>query len=68
MKTLFLSMILAAANIQASIENVLWELNYRSLELHCEYYSANLEDRQRIIGKIEGLFEAIELIEQEISN
>ena len=66
MKTLFLALALATTQMQASLDSILWELNFRTFELHCDYQGAQLEDRQRIIGKIEGFFEAIELIEQDM--
>lgn len=67
MKTTILALILATTNIHASIDNVLLELKYRMFEIHCELHNASYEDKLRIIGKIEGIFEAIELIEQDIS-
>ncbi len=52
--------------MDASIDYVLLHLRHRVKELHIEYHEAGLEDRTRIAGRMQGLFEAIEVIEKDI--
>lgn len=66
MRTLLLALVLTTTYMDASIDYVLLHLKHRVKELHIEYHTAGLEDKARICGRMQGLFEAIDVIEKDI--
>ena len=52
--------------MDASIDYVLLHLKHRVKELHMEYHAADLENRGLICGRMQGIFEAIDVIEKDM--